>query len=135
MKNFKVVWIFQAVAAVILIMAVIPKFAGAEESKVVFTALKMEPTGRYLIGGLESLAALLLIIPHCAAYGAILTAGVMTGAVIAHLSKLGLEGPTGSIGGLAFATLFVAVVILYLRRLEIPIINSMFEKGEDADLH
>ena len=116
-------WILQIIAVAILLMAAASKFNNSEESVNTFTELHMEPHGRYVIGALEIGAALMLLIPASAAYGAILTAGIMSGAIIGHATKL----PIGDIIP-AVALLVISVGILILRKDQIPIINSMFAK-------
>ena len=80
----------QVMAAVILLMASAMKFVGNVDSVEVFVRLGMEPGGRYLIAVIEALAALLLLSP-LAALGSVIAVGVMSGAIIAHATQLGLS--------------------------------------------
>lgn len=67
------------------------KFTGAAESKWIFTQLGVEPWGRWISGGIELVTGALLIIPRTRVLGALLGAGVMTGALLSHLFVLGVD--------------------------------------------
>src|ERR1700728_3201200 len=83
-------WICRIVAAVILLQTLFFKFTGAEESVYIFTKVGMEPWGRYGSGVVELIASILLLIPRRAWLGALLALGTMTGALISHLTVLGI---------------------------------------------
>ncbi len=83
-------WIVRLVAAAILLQTLFFKFTGAEESKFIFTQLGVEPWGRIGSGIVELIAAVLLLIPRTAKYGALLGLGVMAGAIGSHLTVLGI---------------------------------------------
>ena len=73
------------------------------------------------------IASLLLLIPSTTVYGAILALGVISGAIIAHLTKLGIVvlGDGGLLFGLALAVFFGSLGILFIHRHEIPIIGKL----------
>jgi uncharacterized membrane protein YphA (DoxX/SURF4 family) len=130
-KNQKVIsWIFQIVAAVILLQTLFFKFTGAEESIRIFTTLGAEPWGRIGSGVMELAAGILLLIPSTAAIGAILALGVMCGAIFSHLTVLEIDLSATGIndGGFLFTlavTVFISsVIVLVIRRREIPIIGT-----------
>ena len=131
MKN-KIVWILQIICALILLQTLFFKFSAHPDSVQLFTELGMEPNGRILIGVLELIADILLIIPGSAAYGAFLATGIMSGAIIGHITTLGFEGPRLSLSLLAMAILIMSVTILLIRRKEIPIIGKMLEKHNSS---
>ncbi len=83
-------WIVRLIAAAILLQTLFFKFTGAEESKFIFTQLGAEPWGRFGSGIVELIAAVLLLIPRTAKYGALLGLGVMAGAIGSHLTVLGI---------------------------------------------
>ena len=87
------------VVAIIFLQTLFFKFTGAPESVKIFTELGMEPVGRIGIGILELIAAVLLILPKTSWLGGILGAGLMVGAIGAHLTMLGIEveGDGGSL--------------------------------------
>lgn len=126
-------WVFQVLVACVLGASAIAKLAGNPESIMIFENLGMEPGGRYLIAILELGAALLLLIPFSAPWGAILAWGVMTGALIAHLTKLGLAGAMLPMTLAAVFNWCGSAVILFLRRRQTEFIRCMFERGSDKN--
>ena len=126
-------WILQLVAAAILFQTLFFKFTGAEESRYIFTQLGLEPWGRIGSGVTELIAVVLLLIPRTVPLGALLSLGVMSGAILSHLTKLGVVVKDD--GGLLFAlaiTVFVcSAVILMLRRRElVTLLRTPLHKGE-----
>lgn len=119
-------WVCQVIAAAILAQTLFFKFTGAEESKFIFSTLNAEPWGRIGSGVVELIAAILLLIPRTAAVGAFLTLGVMTGAIGAHLTKLGIvvKDDGGLLFALALITFISAAIVLILRRTQLPIIGA-----------
>jgi uncharacterized membrane protein YphA (DoxX/SURF4 family) len=123
-------WALRLVAAVILLQTLFFKFSGAPESVAIFTDLGMEPGGRILIGVIELITAVLLLIPQSAAYGGLLGAGVMTGAILGHITKLGFAGEMFPLGMLAILVFLCCVVVMFLHREQIPIIKRMLDTKE-----
>src|SRR5258707_14887656 len=80
-------WTFQLIAAAILFQTLFFKFTAAEESVYIFTTLGIEPWGRVASGMAELLAAILLLIPRTVTLGALLSLGVISGALVSHLTK------------------------------------------------
>lgn len=118
-------WILRIVAAVILLQTLFFKFTGAEESVYIFDTLGMEPWGRIGSGIVELIAALLLLVPRTRIWGALLSLGVITGALISHLTKLGIEvrGDGGLLFGLAVTVFVTSLALLVLHRDEIPLVG------------
>lgn len=85
-------WIARVAAAVIMLQTLYYKFSAAPESVHIFTMVGLEPWGRIGIGVLELIASVLLLIPaaRIAVLGAGLGAGLMSGAIFLHLTKLGI---------------------------------------------
>src|SRR5205809_2627094 len=83
-------WILQIIVAVILFQTLFFKFTGAEESKYIFSKLGLEPWGRIGSGVVELIAVILLLYPRTVTLGAMLSAGVISGAIFSHLTKLGI---------------------------------------------
>lgn len=123
-------WALRIVAAVILLQTLFFKFSGAPESVAIFTELGMEPGGRILIGVIELITAVLLLIPQSAAYGGLLGAGVMTGAILGHITKLGFSGDMFSLGMLAILVFACCVAVLFIHRDQIPLIKRMLDSKE-----
>ena len=129
-------WVLQLAVAGILLQTLFFKFTGAEESVYIFSTVGqflhitgMEPWGRIGSGVLELIASLLLIVPATASIGAILTMGVMAGALLSHLFVLGLEvkGDGGLLFGLALAAFIGSAIVLALRRAQIPVVGRFFQ--------
>jgi hypothetical protein len=121
--------LLQLLAAMILLQTLFFKFTGAEESVYIFSTLGMEPVGRIGSGVVELLAAVLLLVPSTVTAGAVLAMGVMAGAIVSHLTVLGIEvkGDGGLLFGLAVTVLVSAVIVLVLRRADIPFVGRYFE--------
>jgi putative oxidoreductase len=123
-------WILQLVAAVILFQTLFFKFTGAKESVYIFSTLGIEPWGRIGSGVVELIASVLLVIPATVALGAVLSLGVISGALFSHLTKLGIALPAvddrGELFGLALAVFICSAAVLFLHRREIPLIGSRF---------
>jgi putative oxidoreductase len=117
-------WILRVVSAVILLQTLYFKFTGAPESVYIFTKVGAGPWGRIGSGIVELIASILLLSPRFTWLGSLLALGVMAGAILSHLTILGIEvqGDRGLLLGLAL-TVFVATAINLLRRTEIPILG------------
>ena len=122
-------WLFQITAAAILLQTLYFKFTGAEESVYIFSTLGAEPAGRIGSGVVELIASILLLVPATTTLGALLAMGVMAGAILSHLTVLGIEvqGDGGLLFGLALAVFASAAIVLVLRRAQIPYVGRYFE--------
>jgi hypothetical protein len=122
-------WTLQLVAAGILFQTLFFKFTGAAESVYIFKTLGMEPWGRIGSGVAELIAVVLLLYPRTVTLGAILALGVISGAIVSHLTKLGIVVMDD--GGLLFAlavVVFVAsAVVLVIRRTQIPVVGPVLK--------
>jgi len=117
-------WILQLIVAGILLQTLFFKFTGAAESVYIFSTLGAEPWGRIGSGVVELIASVLLLVPATTTVGAALALAVITGAILSHLTVLGLEvqGDGGLLFGLALTVFIASAVILLLRRHEIPLL-------------
>ncbi len=84
-------WALRIIAATILLQTLFFKFTAAEESVYIFSKLGIEPWGRIGSGISELVASILLLWPRTISSGAAISAGVMGGALVAHLTVLGFE--------------------------------------------
>jgi putative oxidoreductase len=118
-------WALQLIVAGILLQTLFFKFTGAPESVYIFSTLGIEPWGRIGSGVVELIAAILLLVPATVTVGAVLALGVIAGAILSHLTVLGIEvqGDGGLLFSLALAVLAASAAILMLRRGEIPVIG------------
>ena len=122
-------WIVRLTAAVILLQTLFFKFTGAPESVYIFTKVGMEPWGRYGSGVVELIAAVLLLSRcHCW-LGATLALGVMGGAIMSHLTKLGIvvQDDGGLLFALAITVAVCSVITLALHRRQIPFVAKFFK--------
>ncbi len=132
-------WVLQVVVAIILGQTLLFKFTGAPETVAMFEVLGAEPMGRIGSGVLELIAVVLLLIPRTSVIGAVVSLGVITGAIGAHLTKLGisidpvalgndalepLAGP--SLFGMAVVVFLSSVAIVVIRRAQLPIVGGRF---------
>lgn len=127
-------WVLQVVVAVILLQTLFFKFTGAVESVYIFSTLGAEPWGRIGSGVIELIASVLLLLPRTAILGALLALGTISGALFAHLTRLGIAltavGDRGELFALAVVVFVASLGILLLRRRQIPIIGEhLFDRS------
>src|SRR3974377_1040661 len=84
-------WILRLAAAGILLQTLFFKFTAAPESVYIFTKVGLEPWGRIGSGVVELIAALLILSPRLTWLGSTIAVGVMAGAILSHLTLLGIE--------------------------------------------
>lgn len=127
-------WICRIAVAIILFQTLFFKFTGAEESKYIFSTLmgpELEVYGRIGSGVVELIAVILILIPGTAWLGALLALGTISGAIMSHLTMLGIVVKDD--GGLLFilaVTVFVlSVAALMIHRREIPILGSVLSNS------
>ncbi len=131
-----VAWVLQiALAGVFIMMGALPKLTGDYMAVQIFEEVGKGQGLRYVVGGIELVAAVLLLIPKTRAIGGLAAAGAMVGAIGAHLfTPLGImpelaaeEGATPEPMPLIFmagAFLVLSLVVVFFRRDELPIIGS-----------
>jgi putative oxidoreductase len=124
-----VTWLAQLTVAVILLQTLFFKFTGAEESVYIFTAVGAEPWGRIGSGVIELIASILLLIPAAAPIGAALAMASMAGAILTHLTLLGIEvkGDGGLLFALALTAFVGSAIVLLVRRAQLPVVGRYFE--------
>ena len=107
-------WILQLLAAAAFMAAGGFKLAGAPQMVQLFEQVGFGQWLRYVTGGLEMAGAVLLLIPARAAWGGLLLAVVMAGAVFTHLVLIG-GSPIP-----ALLLLAVTATVAWLRRESLP---------------
>ena len=114
-------WACRLITAVILLQTLYFKFTGAPESVAIFTKMGMEPWGRFGTGVVEMVASLLLLINGTAKWGALLSAGTMSGAIASHLFIIGIEsqGDGGYLFSLACIVMACSLYILWVNKDEL----------------
>src|SRR5207253_9369698 len=118
-------WVLRISAAIILLQTLYFKFTAAPESVYIFTKVGAEPWGRLGSGVVELIAAVLILTPRFTWLGSILAAGVMAGAILSHLTILGIEvqGDQGLLFALAVIVFVASAINLVLHRNAIPLIG------------
>lgn len=113
--------LLRIIVAIILIQTLRFKFTAHPDSVYIFTKVGLEPYGRIGTGIIELIAGVLLLIPKTIWIGAMLTLGIIGGAIMMHLTKLGIE--INNDGGVLFitavATFVLSAVILWMNRKDI----------------
>ena len=111
-------WVLRIVPAAIMLQTLFFKFTGAAESVYIFSKLGIEPWGRYGSGVVELIAGILLLIPRYSVWGAVLALCVMGGAILSHLTVLGVNvmGDKVQLFYMALITAVCSAVILFLNR-------------------
>jgi uncharacterized membrane protein YphA (DoxX/SURF4 family) len=106
-------WALQIALAAAIGAAGASKLASAPAMVQLFDAVGVGQWFRYVTGALEVTGAILLLVPALAGLGALLLGGVLTGAVVAHLTVLDTSplAPLMLLVGLA--------VVAYARRAQI----------------
>ena len=123
--NKNIIFVLRLIVAVILLQTLYYKFGGHEDSIYIFTTLGLEPYGRIGIGVMELIASILILLKRTSWAGALLTVGLMAGAIFSHLTQLGIEvkGDGGQLFYMAVGTWVLSLVILWSERKQIPFIN------------
>lgn len=120
--------VLRIIVAIILIQTLRFKFTAHPDSVYIFEKVGMEPYGRIAIGILELISGILLLMKKTAWIGASLTLGVLGGAILMHLTQLGIE--INNDGGILFITALItfllSAIILYQNKSAISL--KMFKK-------
>jgi hypothetical protein len=112
--------ILAIVAAIILLQTLYFKFSAHPSSVALFTELGIEPWGRIGTGVLELIAGVLLLFRSVSFHGALLSLGLMAGALFSHLTVLGIEYQgDSSLFAMALFVFIASMIILMLRRKDI----------------
>jgi putative oxidoreductase len=111
-------WLLRVTSAVILVQTLYFKFTGQPESVELFTKLGVEPWGRIGTGVIELIASILILIPSAVFVGALFGVGLMAGAILSHLTVIGIEskGDGGQLFMLAIIVLICSLILLLLHR-------------------
>ncbi|TXE11962.1 DoxX family protein [Seonamhaeicola algicola] len=115
-------FILRLLVAIILIQTLRFKFTAHPDSVYIFSKVDLEPNGRIIIGVFELVAGILLLIPKTIYIGALLTLGIIGGAIVIHITKLGIivNNDGGVLFGTAIITFIITLIILFLHKEDIP---------------
>jgi len=121
-----IILILRIIVAIILIQTLRFKYTAHPDSVYIFSKVDLEPVGRIGIGILELIAAFLIVLRNTVWAGALLTIGIIGGAIIMHLTQLSIEinNDEGKLFYMAVGVFILSVVILYNQRKQIPIIGK-----------
>lgn len=140
--NFKTIfpWILVVFIAFVFIQSLFFKFAGSEETVIIFNTIAdwmagidilsaiAEPFrnyGGWAVGLTELVASILLLIPKTRLWGAVLALGTISGAIFFHLfTPLGVDRAVDSMGNtdggvlfyMACAVWVASAITIYLNR-------------------
>lgn len=101
-------WAMRILSVVILAQSLFYKFGGHPDSVFLFSMLDAEPIGRYFLGTVELIVCILILVPRTTLLGAILGVFIMSGALMTHLFKIGIN--FNNDGG----TLFILAMICFV---------------------
>jgi len=114
------------VVAIILVQTLRYKFTAHPDSVFIFTSVGLEPYGRIGIGVLELISAILILIPKTVWLGSLLSLGIISGAILMHLTGLGIEinGDGGILFYMAIVVFVLSFILLWVNRKSIPFIGE-----------
>jgi uncharacterized membrane protein YphA (DoxX/SURF4 family) len=119
------------IAVVIMLQTLLFKFSAADQSVELFSKLvgKHEAYLRIGTGIIELIASILLFRPKTIWLGAFLTLGVMTGAIIGHITIIGINhnNDHGLLFGAAVYIFLIAGYLLFKERDKIPFLRKQKE--------
>jgi uncharacterized membrane protein YphA (DoxX/SURF4 family) len=120
--------VLRFIVAIILIQTLRFKFTAHPDSVYIFKTVGIEPYGRIAIGILELTAGVLLLVPKTVWIGSLLTLGIIGGAIIMHLTKIGIvvNNDNGVLFTTASITFILSAILLYHYRKDVPIIGHKF---------
>jgi uncharacterized membrane protein YphA (DoxX/SURF4 family) len=129
-------WVAQVGVAVVLAQTLYFKFTYAPETQVIFGPRGGRPAAT-AVGVVELVCVVLLLIPRTAALGAALALLTIAGAILTHLTSLGIqvidpqtgEGDGGLLFGLALAVAFGSLVVLAYRWRQLPLVTRFLTHG------
>ncbi|MBE9489782.1 MAG: DoxX family protein [Bacteroidetes bacterium] len=110
------------IIALILIQTLRFKFTAHPDSVYIFTKVGLEPYGRIGIGIIELIASILILIPKTIYIGSLITIGIIGGAIVMHLTKLGIviNGDNGLLFYTAVLLFILSLITLWIHRKELP---------------
>lgn len=120
-------WGLRLLVAAILLQTLFFKFTAARESVYIFSTLGMEPWGRIGSGLFELVASLLILLPSTVPFGAAMAMAATGGAILFHLTKLGVAltvvGDHGELFALAVIVTLSSAVLLLMHRQQLPLVG------------
>lgn len=111
-------FVLKLLISLIYLQTLFFKFTAASESVYIFETMGMEPWGRWLAGIAELVISITIWIPALSIPATILSLGVIGGAILSHLTILGIEvmGDGGFLFILALIVFSSSLALLYLEK-------------------
>lgn len=113
-----IILILRIVAAIIVLQTLRYKFTGHPESKELFTKVNLlglpEQYGRIGTGILELILGILILIPQTITIGALGIIGLMAGALMSHVTKIGFKGNNLPLAITAGVALVASILVISL---------------------
>ena len=126
----KILFALKAIAVIIMLQTLFFKFSAANQSVELFTKIAGEHEAYLRIGNgiIELFASILLFTSKNSWLGAFMTLGVMSGAILGHITILGIShnNDGGLLFGAAVYIFIVALVVLINQRKKIFILGKHF---------
>lgn len=120
--------ILKLTAAVIMLQTLFFKFSAAQQSIDLFIEIAGENEAYMRVGTgiIELIASILLFIPKRTWLGALLALGTMTGAIMSHITILGIvhNDDSGALFIGALVTFLASLILLIQHRKDIPILGE-----------
>ncbi len=122
--------IARIIIAIILVQTLFYKFSAHPDSVYIFEKSGLGAAGRIGSGIAELIATILILIPRTIWIGAVLSLGIISGAIVTHLTKLGIEvkGDGGLLFYLGVIVFVLSLSTLWIHRRDIPIIGTKFSE-------
>lgn len=135
MQSKKIIfWVLRIAAAAILLQTLFFKFTAHPESVALFTKLGVEPWGRIGTGVIELITGILLLLAPTVFVGAFMGIGLMAGAILSHLTVLGIEskGDGGQLFMLAIIELLLCMILAILYKQQGQVLFNRFIKKSQS---
>lgn len=108
MRKRPFIWAAQILTALFLLQSFYSKISGKPIFIELFSAIGIEPWGRYMIAIVELAIAIMLLTPSNATFGAFLAALIGVGAIFTHVFSIGVE--FGGNVSLFIMSIFISVL-------------------------
>jgi len=119
-------FIIRLIIAIILIQTLYFKFTAHPDSVYIFEKAGLGDAGRIGSGIAELIAAIFILIPRTVWLGALLSLGIISGAIITHITKIGIEvnNDGGTLFSMAVIIFLFSTITLWLHKKELPTIGQ-----------
>lgn len=124
----KAFWAVKIVVALMFLLAGSVKLAGIQQMVDLFNIIGFGQRFRYVTGLIELTGAILILIPSRAAFGGLLLACTMIGAVITHLTVYRVESPL-----MALILLALSAAIAWAHRDQLPFLSNIKPRARNQE--